>query len=372
MDNETIAIKLSELLLDQSGDKDDLIKNISSRYSEQDDLDPNIVLYLCRRKDIITQHMLNYFISLHPYAGFLFNIKDLLLLHQANSDGYTIFVRFLTAYQRVEPNILTEDGLEEISQFIDNNELAGPFIDDMKEFVYDTIVDMMPDMPAPNYIIPKPQSGTSPDVNVITTNQIDGDKLKSAVDQTFAQQGLKLTGDLDFNNLVEHMTTVEKDNIYNILINRSKVMSMRLDPELIRKYGPVNVQQAEDNIEDIKLGGPRMLIDTQHEYDQEGESRLDYWFSGRCGYCSRRITKPQYATRIPIITGGWKGCFCSWDHVLCQIQAPIDGIEGDEDTLIKLIGQQRFDRIKAETALAELYEEILIKYGLYDDNDGDQ
>lgn len=366
MDNENIAIKLSELLLDHSGDKDELIKSLSLGYREQDDLDPNIILYLCRRKDIITQPMLNYFMSLHPYFGFLFNIKDMLLLHQANSDGYTIFNRFLTAYQQVEPGILTEQTLEEMSQFIDNNELAGPFIDDIREFIFDTITNMLPDMPAPKYIIAKPTNDVKAEP-LTMANDINSNMLKSAVEQTFNQQGLQMTGDLDFNQLVEHMTEMEKSNIYNILINRSKIMAMRLDPELIRKYGPVNVQMSEDNIDDIQFGGPRMLLDIQHEYDQEGESKLDYWFSGRCGYCSRRITKPQYSARIPVVSGGWKGCFCSWDHVLCEIQIPIDGLEGDEDALIKIVGQQRFDRIKAESALAEVYEEILIKHGLYDE-----
>lgn len=53
--------------------------------------------------------------------------------------------------------------------------------------------------------------------------------------------------------------------------------------------------------------------------DPVGGGNLDEleWFTGRCDYykCSKYIRKRHYAVRMPIETGGWRGCYCSFDCV---------------------------------------------------------
>lgn len=63
----------------------------------------------------------------------------------------------------------------------------------------------------------------------------------------------------------------------------------------------------------LKYGACRMYV-CQHyteflDLDEVGTP--DDWFLGACQYCGDRIENRIYALREPVITGGWRGCYCS-------------------------------------------------------------
>lgn len=39
------------------------------------------------------------------------------------------------------------------------------------------------------------------------------------------------------------------------------------------------------------------------------------WFKGKCDICPKSMKSYHHAVRRPILTGGWQGCYCSWDCV---------------------------------------------------------
>lgn len=127
------------------------------------------------------------------------------------------------------------------------------------------------------------------------------------------------------------------------------------DTNIFREYGPVNtLYTLTDEIRDkehpcVRYGGCRMLTCTEFEFNDEemrheddldesdeymtyeyklpdtGEiitdtvrvSRLSMknnteveWFDGRCEKCLIPITNREEALRIPLLNGGWIGCFC--------------------------------------------------------------
>lgn len=100
------------------------------------------------------------------------------------------------------------------------------------------------------------------------------------------------------------------------------------DEAVFREYGPVNTVyegQGESEYECSKYGGCRMLLCNEFEATMDGEDidlMADYdligersWFTGQCQYeeCkTHKIQAHHYALRLPLMYGGWKGCYCSF------------------------------------------------------------
>lgn len=86
------------------------------------------------------------------------------------------------------------------------------------------------------------------------------------------------------------------------------------DEEVFRRFGPANgyLPLSVDDDETIcsKYGSCRML-----HCNHVDESDDDYWFTGTCDFCARKIRKMEHAVRAPGIYGGWKGCYCSFDCI---------------------------------------------------------
>lgn len=94
-----------------------------------------------------------------------------------------------------------------------------------------------------------------------------------------------------------------------------------------REFGPVNTMhsiKSEDH--DIthpcgKFGGCRMFTCTEFEDDDgnldimaiEEHTMFIDWWRKYCDQCHHRILKKHYSVRLPLLGGGWKGCFCSFD-----------------------------------------------------------
>ena len=93
--------------------------------------------------------------------------------------------------------------------------------------------------------------------------------------------------------------------------------------DLNQWYGPSNPLLFGMNIFDtqhkecMKYGGCRMFLcnhDNKNENLQIKPGKYS-WFKGTCDMCLNKIQKYHHAVRRPLITGGWSGCYCSFDCV---------------------------------------------------------
>lgn len=357
------------------------IEELVKQFDISQEIEPDLVILLVRRKDLFSQQALNRYLSVFPHTGFMFNAKDIIVSFQALPDGFTLFKRFVVAYRSVDANILTIDAISELMEFIDQNSgtndgddtskpIQGTAVSQIYEYLEYESLPLMPFADVPTYMLPKPDEDLvlRQDLQEVKKT-VPVSELIKTFKETITNQGLRLINEdsitSDLSKMLEEMTMTEKSEIYNLMANYERVKEIRLDKEIFRRYGPVNAKSVEESVNDLKYGGPRMLLDTQHEFDDEGEERLSFWFKGNCDYCKFRIKSPYHAMRLPVMNGGWKGCFCRLECVLAYLQAPFD-TEQDEDMLIQKLGRDLFERIKAECMLAEFYHQCLQDYGIYD------
>lgn len=129
------------------------------------------------------------------------------------------------------------------------------------------------------------------------------------------------------NNIISQYcisTMTEKHSLLSTLIPN---LSLYDDSVVFQELGPVNSQfthhsQLLTNSKCNKYGGCRMFTCTEYETMTEQGDDYDImdqhmvisdWFRGSCDKCSRRIGKRHYAVRQPLLHGGWRGCYCSFE-----------------------------------------------------------
>lgn len=97
------------------------------------------------------------------------------------------------------------------------------------------------------------------------------------------------------------------------------------DFSIFREYGPVNTfysYKPDDDDDCCKYGGCRMFLCNEYEDTDDSGIQIDimsideqqfdlHWFRGCCQVCDKPISNEHYALRMPLVGGGWKGCFCS-------------------------------------------------------------
>ena len=97
-----------------------------------------------------------------------------------------------------------------------------------------------------------------------------------------------------------------------------------------------------------------MFISTIFDYDEDDATVNDY-FTGNCVQCSLKIKNRYQCVRQPRPTGGWLGCYCSWnfvrDHIKQNGVVDIDG-EIHENILLN--------------TMIQIYEDQMNAYGIYD------
>jgi len=98
------------------------------------------------------------------------------------------------------------------------------------------------------------------------------------------------------------------------LANAIAIMNHK-DSDAIPYFGPANPIQFslsgwdENNI-DTYVTSERMLLCDFYDHDENGEDIE--WYTGSCDKCGFRIRNICHCVRMPVISGGWEGCFCSW------------------------------------------------------------
>lgn len=127
--------------------------------------------------------------------------------------------------------------------------------------------------------------------------------------------------------LIENKVMV-LNNVHNIESIHSSVKefivtsffnSFTNNTDLNRWYGSSNPMLFGINIYDnvhfncLQYGGCRMFLCNHDSKDENGN--IKKWFSGNCDMCMNKIEKYHQAVRRPLLTGGWSGCFCSFECV---------------------------------------------------------
>ena len=86
-------------------------------------------------------------------------------------------------------------------------------------------------------------------------------------------------------------------------------LSEMSEDEIVLYYGPINLP-IEVPVDLSELEMKKWGLQYRMLFNK------DEWFRGYCPICHYRISKACYCARIPLPSGGWYGCYCSWDCVM--------------------------------------------------------
>ncbi len=188
------------------------------------------------------------------------------------------------------------------------------------------------------------------------------DKLDTSTDFHFLKNNLRLNFEESLNLTINEITDTQVieilgENSYNDLDEEEKKellrphmlniyrYNMMLDDTLFRVFGPSNTQitDLEGNGICSIYGGHRMLLCNEFDDSYLNDEEIDNdkilndfeWFTGRCDQCFNPIKYPHYALRKPLQTGGWIGCYDTFNCV--KFDVPTNTIQYE---LIEIIEEQ--------------------------------
>jgi hypothetical protein len=201
--------------------------------------------------------------------------------------------------------------------------LAGRGIDELKELFQRRLSASLV-APRPPHIILNKLSAIPVEIPRLVSSDfsISGERLKILVQAEIKSiEGLEVKmSDKELLDLIQVIDKAPQEERKNLEANLRPLFILRKVEELLsstllhRLFGPVNPDPSEEYTklsDDNAYGGPRMLLDASFDITDEQED----WFTGECAVCFRRLFSRRYACRLPILGGGWRGCYCSWEHV---------------------------------------------------------
>lgn len=84
-----------------------------------------------------------------------------------------------------------------------------------------------------------------------------------------------------------------------------------------------------------------MLCTEWENADSDGEEyygvdvwRVE-WFTGECKHCRRSIRHKHYALRMPMVQGGWYGCYCSFECLRNGVTF-VDALLGSDQISVRM------------------------------------
>jgi hypothetical protein len=104
------------------------------------------------------------------------------------------------------------------------------------------------------------------------------------------------------------------------------------DSSHFQEFGPVNtmhtVNSAAHGLDHPcgKYGGCRMLLCSEFEHCDEDLLSIEEhqvetdWWRKLCDVCNAPVAR-HHAVRLPLFGGGWKGCYCSLEHLKSQVDS---------------------------------------------------
>jgi GTPase SAR1 family protein len=194
--------------------------------------------------------------------------------------------------------------------------------------------------------------------------------------------------DLDelYDDLIDKfsdMTTEERQQFISKVIWYNDLMLLADRADIFRVFGFCLPTPGVNNL-NIRSrdpcdlwGGCRSMLCWHHEnYDTETgdkicldpieENRLNdlWWFTGKCDECRLKILKECYAVRMPIESGGFVGCYCSFDCIRHRAQSFDTNVEILHE---KYEGPELITRFNQNRLyLVDRIEGIYKKFGIWD------
>ncbi len=135
--------------------------------------------------------------------------------------------------------------------------------------------------------------------------------------------------------LIEHITA---QYAFSTIAEKCMMLNLPVfdDQSLFREYGPLSECYNHKNSDSHQCSkyGCRMFlcrefVDNDPDDDvtliEEHVLSAQDWFTGVCDNkkCNKDIKKRHYSIRLPVLGGGWKGCYCSLDCAKQFIDTPL-------------------------------------------------
>jgi len=294
---------------------------------------------------------------------------------------------------------LSSDFVKEMLEFLQNSEMDGTGIRAMRLYFLNILHEVSDYAAIPSYIrdfdidmneLPRLyEREVSPDLpneyiaeyllsqlnNYLVIDGI-GELEGLTIDQV--QTGSDPETDREYTKSVvidrlERMDPIRREEFVNLFkVDTEDVKDIRENPDLFRVYGPINAyydtdfstltnEEGHPDVSKI-FGGARMFTDMQLEYDYEAEMPIDDWFIGYCLECGDRIRSYHHAVREPNLSGGWIGCYCSWDCVRQKIRKEWEA----SPEYIPDTSPDQYNIHVIRMNLARAVEEDMLKYGIAD------
>jgi hypothetical protein len=151
-------------------------------------------------------------------------------------------------------------------------------------------------------------------------------------------EDIKTTRTMKENLIAQYSITTSLER--RLMLGNVIKIKMFDDTPLFREYGPLNSSYScssviDEDHECLKHGGCRMLICNEFpETDIFGEP-IDLtaksiittdWFKKKCNECKKKIRSKHHALRLPLLYGGWQGCYCSFDCLKKKVNDPITAL----------------------------------------------
>lgn len=195
------------------------------------------------------------------------------------------------------------------------------------------LVDQLPDPMSVTRIKPEDLTVMRREdiIRMLTTDHLDRLNLVD-VKNDYAQLTARIIAKLTFAEMSELKTMLAEYIVSSYREHMSDDMSV------FQIMGPVNVRaDAELSTDYIcnNFGGCRMLActcfddTTSNDYGEPDTYHATHaeareWFTGTCRQCELRIASYHHAIRLPLLTGGWFGCYCSSKCVIENLTLTVD------------------------------------------------
>ncbi len=250
--------------------------------------------------------------------------------------------------------------------------------DRMNWFIQDMIKSTKPFKVTPKYIIStdkNPYGGNFmkminnlPDTyNVIPSDVSSNDVIESStynISEDDRELYYQITDSMRYRHLIN------PNDLHRFKVGRARKsasLDMLTRNDIFKLLGPTNkyiTSKLDENHPCDRYGGCRMLVCDQFEikpydstesqveiYDIISDYEYTYdpnnapnsklktkavirkhtgsWFTGACYYCMGRIKKLEYSAREPLVDGGWRRCYCSWNCVRKKLLTDPESKERD-------------------------------------------
>lgn len=95
----------------------------------------------------------------------------------------------------------------------------------------------------------------------------------------------------------------DSSKIITELFNKKLTEELYFNRDLFRWFGPDNPTYSRSE---------RMFESYLFDYDDDMDIIKD-WYNGACNFCHLKIRKKVHSLRMPMPSGGWFGCYCSFN-----------------------------------------------------------